>query len=44
MKETLFVCVCTNRCSFGNGEYVKAGLSELEQWCYKATEEVDIRA
>ncbi|KAI7751729.1 hypothetical protein M8C21_012811, partial [Ambrosia artemisiifolia] len=27
-------------CSFSNGEYVKAGLSELEQWCYKATEEV----
>ncbi|MFS7930647.1 putative myosin ATPase [Helianthus anomalus] len=26
-------------CSFSNGEYVKAGLSELEQWCYKATEE-----
>ncbi|KAI7751732.1 hypothetical protein M8C21_012814, partial [Ambrosia artemisiifolia] len=25
-------------CSFSNGEYVKAGLSELEQWCYKATE------
>nr|KAJ0189306.1 hypothetical protein LSAT_V11C800425940 [Lactuca sativa] len=27
-------------CSFSNGEYVKAGLSELEHWCYKATEEV----
>ncbi|PWA97995.1 IQ motif, EF-hand binding site [Artemisia annua] len=26
-------------CSFSNGEYVKAGLSELEHWCYKATEE-----
>ncbi|KAJ0796763.1 putative Dilute domain-containing protein [Helianthus annuus] len=26
-------------CSLSNGEYVKAGLSELEQWCYKATEE-----
>ncbi|KAI3782995.1 hypothetical protein L2E82_13056 [Cichorium intybus] len=26
-------------CSFSNGEYVKAGLSELELWCYKATEE-----
>lgn len=27
-------------CSFSNGEYVKAGLAELEQWCYEATEEV----
>lgn len=27
-------------CSFSNGEYVKAGLSELELWCYDATEEV----
>ncbi|XP_060674643.1 myosin-17 isoform X2 [Ziziphus jujuba] len=26
-------------CSFSNGEYVKAGLAELEQWCYAATEE-----
>ncbi|XP_047336322.1 myosin-11-like [Impatiens glandulifera] len=26
-------------CSFSNGEYVKAGLAELEQWCYSATEE-----
>ncbi|KAL5572417.1 hypothetical protein UlMin_022014 [Ulmus minor] len=26
-------------CSFSNGEYVKAGLAELEQWCYQATEE-----
>ncbi|XP_072989878.1 myosin-12-like isoform X2 [Typha latifolia] len=26
-------------CSFSNGEYVKAGLQELEQWCTKATEE-----
>ncbi|XP_042054026.1 myosin-11-like [Salvia splendens] len=25
-------------CSFSNGEYVKAGLAELEQWCSKATE------
>lgn len=29
-------------CSFSNGEYVKAGLAELEQWCYAATEEVNI--
>ncbi|KAJ8452460.1 hypothetical protein Cgig2_000049 [Carnegiea gigantea] len=27
-------------CSFSNGEYVKAGLAELEHWCYTATEEV----
>ncbi|CAE5956910.1 unnamed protein product [Arabidopsis arenosa] len=26
-------------CSFSNGEYVKAGLSELEHWCFKATDE-----
>ncbi|CAI9100665.1 OLC1v1037811C1 [Oldenlandia corymbosa var. corymbosa] len=26
-------------CSFSNGEYVKAGLAELEQWCISATEE-----
>ncbi|KAB5552541.1 hypothetical protein DKX38_009852 [Salix brachista] len=26
-------------CSFSNGEYVKAGLAELEQWCDEATEE-----
>lgn len=27
-------------CSFSNGEYVKAGLAELEHWCYNATDEV----
>ncbi|KAL3622382.1 hypothetical protein CASFOL_033793 [Castilleja foliolosa] len=26
-------------CSFSNGEYVKAGLQELEHWCVKATYE-----
>ncbi|KAM7476630.1 hypothetical protein LguiB_023873 [Lonicera macranthoides] len=26
-------------CSFSNGEYVKAGLQELEQWCIKATDQ-----
>ncbi|XP_048602460.1 myosin-17 isoform X1 [Brassica napus] len=26
-------------CSFSNGEYVKAGLAELEQWCAEATDE-----
>ncbi|CAN1218260.1 XI-K [Linum perenne] len=26
-------------CSFSNGEYVKTGLAELEQWCHDATEE-----
>ncbi|KAG8390830.1 hypothetical protein BUALT_Bualt01G0124300 [Buddleja alternifolia] len=27
-------------CSFSNGEYVKAGLAELEHWCFSATDEV----
>jgi hypothetical protein len=27
-------------CSFSNGEYVKAGLDELEHWCFWLTEEV----
>ncbi|KAK9275460.1 hypothetical protein L1049_022727 [Liquidambar formosana] len=26
-------------CSFSNGEYLKSGLAELEQWCCDATEE-----
>ncbi|KAI4335254.1 hypothetical protein L6164_013918 [Bauhinia variegata] len=26
-------------CSFSNGEYLKTGLAELEQWCIDATEE-----
>ncbi|KAI8553406.1 hypothetical protein RHMOL_Rhmol05G0013600 [Rhododendron molle] len=26
-------------CSFSNGEFVKAGLAELEQWCQDSTEE-----
>ncbi|GMH25775.1 hypothetical protein Nepgr_027618 [Nepenthes gracilis] len=26
-------------CSFSNAEYVKAGLAELENWCYDAAEE-----
>ncbi|GJT31482.1 myosin-12 isoform X2 [Tanacetum coccineum] len=26
-------------CSFSNGEYVKSGLHELEQWCNKATDQ-----
>ncbi|KAI7749594.1 hypothetical protein M8C21_021896 [Ambrosia artemisiifolia] len=26
-------------CSFSNGEYVKAGLAEIEHWCYNATDE-----
>ncbi|CAI9293048.1 unnamed protein product [Lactuca saligna] len=26
-------------CSFSNGEYVKSGLHELEQWCKKATDQ-----
>lgn len=27
-------------CSFSNGEYVKAGLQELEQWCVKAADQL----
>jgi len=27
-------------CSFSNGEFVKAGLDELEHWCFWLTEEV----
>nr|GFA83070.1 myosin-9-like isoform X3 [Tanacetum cinerariifolium] len=26
-------------CSFSNGEYVKAGLAELRDWCHNATDE-----
>lgn len=40
---TVFCCSLLLRrecCSFSNGEYVKAGLAELEHWCYKATDEV----
>lgn len=40
---SVFVCSLLLRrecCSFSNGEYVKAGLAELEHWCYKATDEV----
>lgn len=28
-------------CSFSNGEYVKAGLQELENWCVRAAAEVN---
>ncbi|KAJ0266458.1 Myosin [Hirschfeldia incana] len=27
------------RCSFGDGEYVEAGLAELKRWCVEATDE-----
>ena len=27
-------------CSFSNGEYLKAGLQELEHWCLKTTDQV----
>lgn len=30
-------------CSFSNGEFVKAGLQELEQWCSQKTDEVPTR-
>ncbi|CAH1440964.1 unnamed protein product [Lactuca virosa] len=37
----LHFCLLLRRecCSFSNGEYVKSGLAELEQWCCYATEE-----
>nr|DAD36968.1 TPA_asm: hypothetical protein HUJ06_007609 [Nelumbo nucifera] len=35
-NNLLLPCEC---CSFSNGEYVKVGLAELEQWRYNATEE-----
>ena len=28
-------------CTFSNGEYVKSGLAELEQWCCQAKDEVN---
>ena len=43
LAYTIFCCSLLLRrecCSFSNGEYVKAGLAELEHWCYKATDEV----
>lgn len=30
-------------CSFSNGEYVKAGLQEFEQWCMKAADQVRLQ-
>lgn len=46
-RMTLWLSLCSlllrrECCSFSNGEYVKAGLAELEQWCFDATEEVTI--
>ncbi|KAL6984622.1 hypothetical protein U1Q18_017998, partial [Sarracenia purpurea var. burkii] len=41
MNVQLFNSLLLRRecCSFSNGEYVKAGLAELEQWCCSATED-----
>jgi len=41
-RKSLYCSLLLRRecCSFSNGEYVKAGLAELEQWCIYATEEV----
>ncbi|PWA44827.1 IQ motif, EF-hand binding site [Artemisia annua] len=33
-------CLASKCWYFSNGEYVKAGLSELGNWCYKATKDV----
>ncbi|CAN7005828.1 unnamed protein product, partial [Brassica rapa subsp. trilocularis] len=46
-RESTSQCCCSlanlllrrECCSFSNGEYVKAGLAELEQWCTEATDE-----
>ncbi|KAJ7982129.1 Myosin [Quillaja saponaria] len=42
MNVQLFNSLLLRRecCSFSNGEYLKAGLQELEQWCLKATDQV----
>ncbi|KAJ0597338.1 putative Dilute domain-containing protein [Helianthus annuus] len=38
--STVTTVLLNRECCFvSNGEYVQAGLSKLEQWCYKATEE-----
>ncbi|KAF7824450.1 myosin-12 isoform X1 [Senna tora] len=41
MNVQLFNSLLLRRecCSFSNGEYLKAGLHELEQWCIKATDQ-----
>ncbi|KAM0929591.1 hypothetical protein ACQ4PT_001616 [Festuca glaucescens] len=41
MNVQLFNSLLLRRecCSFSNGEFLKAGLQELEQWCSAATEE-----
>ncbi|RZB66393.1 Myosin-12 [Glycine soja] len=41
MNVQLFNSLLLRRecCSFSNGEYLKAGLHELEQWCLKATDQ-----
>uniref|UniRef100_A0A2C9UDX1 Uncharacterized protein n=1 Tax=Manihot esculenta TaxID=3983 RepID=A0A2C9UDX1_MANES len=41
MNVQLFNSLLLHResCTFSNGEYVKAGLAELEQWCGQAKEE-----
>ncbi|KAF3793945.1 Myosin-11 [Nymphaea thermarum] len=39
LLERLILLLRRECCSFSNGEYVKAGLAELEHWCYTATDE-----
>nr|POE74879.1 myosin-5 [Quercus suber] len=41
IKVQLFNSLLLRRecCSLSNGEYLKAGLAELEQWCHDATKE-----
>ncbi|MCH88965.1 myosin XI-F [Trifolium medium] len=42
MNVQLFNSLLLRRecCSFSNGEYLKAGLHELELWCIKATDQI----
>ncbi|PNY04685.1 myosin-H heavy chain-like protein [Trifolium pratense] len=42
MNVQLFNSLLLRRecCSFSNGEYLKAGLHELELWCLKATDQI----
>lgn len=39
-KSTVSLLLRRECCSFSNGEYVKAGLQELEQWCVKAADQL----
>lgn len=47
LKFDFDICCCSlllrrECCTFSNGEYIKAGLAELELWCGQAKEEVHL--